>query len=51
MPSNLVKTKPDEKKWNRAKEQVKKQGKDPEKNWSLVNYIYQKMKESKSKKK
>lgn len=50
MPSNIVKTKKDEDKWNRAKKKVKEQGKNPENSWALVNYIYQNMKGNNSKK-
>jgi hypothetical protein len=46
MPPNVVKTPADEKKWNEAKEIVKKQyPKRDERNlFGLINHIYQNMK-------
>lgn len=44
MPSNLVKTKKDEKYWNRAKEKAEEAGhKD---NWAYVVSIYKRMRGS-----
>lgn len=40
MPSNLVKTKADEEKWNQAKKLAKDEGQ--ENNWAYINSIYQK---------
>jgi len=42
MPSSLVKTERDEKLWQKAKFAAKKRGSD--KNYALVNHIYQRMK-------
>ena len=45
MPSNLVKTKSDEKKWDRAKRVASKsKGKLEGDDFALVNHIYQNMK-------
>jgi hypothetical protein len=45
MPTNLVKTPADEKKWKRAKGEARKQkGKLEGDDWALVNHIYQNMK-------
>lgn len=43
MPKGLVKTKSDEKKWNKAKKAVGNRYKGKSK-WKVVNSIYQKMK-------
>lgn len=44
MPTNLVKTKSDEKDWSRAKKSAVKQGLSGDRKWRLTNYIYQKIK-------
>lgn len=47
MPTNIVKTERDEALWKRAKFAAKKRGSD--KNYALVNHIYQRMKAAKAK--
>jgi hypothetical protein len=42
VPSNVVKSERDEKLWSKAKFAAKKRGSD--KNYALVNHIYQRMK-------
>lgn len=46
MPTNVVKTKRDEKIWNEAKQLARKQGKSESDSgfWALVMTIYQKLK-------
>tara|TARA_R100000353_G_scaffold28972_1_gene24112 strand:- start:2569 stop:2718 length:150 start_codon:yes stop_codon:yes gene_type:complete len=47
MPVNIVKTKRDEKLWSKAKYAAGKRGSN--KNYALVNHIYQRMKAAKKK--
>ncbi len=47
MPSNLVKSKRDEDLWKKARFAAKKRGSN--KNFALVNHIYQRMKAAKKK--
>ena len=51
MPSNLIKTKEDEKLWEEAKRQTDKSGIDPKtpRYYAYTTTIYQKMKEGKNK--
>jgi len=47
MPSNIIKTSDDEKKWEKAKKIAKKRG--GSKNWALVVHIFQQMKKAQTK--
>jgi hypothetical protein len=47
MPSNIIKTSTDEKKWKKAKKIAKKRGSS--KNWALVVHIFQQMKKVEAK--
>lgn len=46
MPAGVVKTKADEKKWNEAKEQVRKQYGNVKEHYGAVMHIFQNMKKS-----